>query len=53
MSAARETLWTSFARDSSSIVDVVVEGGLGFWAVGVAIVGWTSCVQGLNLRGLS
>jgi hypothetical protein len=37
MRAARETLWTSFARDSSSIVDVVVEEGFGFWDVGVAI----------------
>jgi hypothetical protein len=40
ISAARETLCTSFARDSSSIVVdlVVVEGGFGGWEVGVAIL---------------
>ena len=40
MRAARETLWTSFARDSSSIV--MEDGGFEGWEVGVAISveGW-------------
>ena len=36
MRAARDTLWTNLARDSSSIV--VEEGGLGGWVVGVDIL---------------